>query len=175
MKFRKIFSFACVWAATAVWTLSPWSQAQTFSGDLGLGGPATEQRTGPVEPAESQQDLSLPWNSSSTRELSLTPAPSAVLTGDSVDQSIPSEDHGLDGFDSFPVLNLTAVGYRSSPGVGLGVASNHGWVISQSFVLGRNLDLTLFYLDDAERRAKGLDEQSMEIGRAFGLRLSWSY
>ena len=172
MKFSKTISLACVWAATAVWTLPLWSQGQTFSSDLGLGGPATEQRTAPAEP---QPDLSLPWNSTSTRELSLTPTPSSVLTGDSVVQSIPSEDHGPDGFDSFPVLNLTAVGYRSSPGVGLGIASNHGWLISQSFVLGRNLDLTLFYLDDAERRAKGLDEQSMEIGRAIGLRLSWSY
>ena len=172
MKFRQTFSWICVWAAAAGLAGPLGAQEPNFSGDLILGGTATEQ---PTESAQTQPDLLVPWSGTSARALSLTPPPSSAFTGDSVVQSMPSTDSGPDGFDAFPVLTLTAVEYRSRPGMGLGVASNYGWLISQSFVLGRNLDLTLFYLNDAEMRAKGLDAQSAELGRILGLRLSWSY
>lgn len=185
MNFRG--TLLCIWAAISVSVGPVWSQEPTASGGLVLGGPVTELRaesagapgdlpTSPTHFSVPVLSLTSPSTSAATADpVASTDAP-VVLTDDSVARSIPSGRQGFDGFDAFPVMTLTAVQYRSSPGVGVGMASSSAWVISQSFVLHRDLDLTLFYLkSEEETRAGGLDVQAEQLGRTIGVRLSWSY
>ena len=91
-----------------------------------------------------------------------------------VEAEIP-RTKSVDGVEAFSVEDVTAVEYRTGAGIGLGVATSGGWTISQNFVLGRDIDISVFLIDGADAREKTPEIRSQDLGRTIGLRLNWSF
>lgn len=167
MKFRRKLCLACVLAATAAAAASLHAQevaGHAFGPDpryqLTLQAtPTTLPAEAPVDPAQTLAAASNEW--------SLAEQPLA-------DAKLP-RPKSVDGVEAFSVEDVTAVEYRTGAGIGLGVATNGGWTISQSFVLGRDLDVSVFLIDGADTRGKSPEIRAQELGRTIGLRLNWSF
>lgn len=90
-------------------------------------------------------------------------------------------DYSSAGIGFSSVYLASALEYRSSLGTGFGVATNESWCISHTFTLGRDLDLSIFYLHGMERAADdgirklGIDLGGSPLDRSYGLNLKWKF
>ncbi len=168
MKFRVSFYLGCLLAATAASAVP--LPAEDAAADIF--GPAPRyQLTLQSAPATSagEAPVSAPptFAGASSNEWSLAKQPL-------VDAKLPRAK-SVDGVGAFSVEDVTAVEYRTGVGIGLGLATNGGWTISQNFVLGRDLDLSVFLIDGADSRGKSPEIRTQDLGRTIGLRLNWSF
>lgn len=168
MKLQQTISMACVLAAAAV--LSDSAHAD------GLPNPADEltlQYRPEAPSAESPADA--PTSDSVTATAGITPSHEDLLTAQPLLNAKLPRPRSPGGLEAFSVQDVTAVEYRTDAGIGLGMATNTGWCISQSFFLGRGFDMSVFYVHEADSRAKSPEPRTPDIGRTIGLRLNWSF
>jgi hypothetical protein len=130
-----------------------------------------------LQPSPTSQPVDVPYTvpGFADEKLSLAPSNEQLLaTEPLVDPKLPRVK-SPDGVEAFSVQDVTAVEYRTGAGIGLGMATNGNWCISQSFVLGRDFDIALFFLDGADTHGKTPDVRTQDIGRTIGLRLNWKF